>query len=86
MDTLESAASTEFRWPTWPTWRNLAGLDYIAIDPDAPFPTGLLASTPKLMTDWHEAGACDGFTLMPNILPGPAGSVRRPCGAHPAKA
>jgi alkanesulfonate monooxygenase SsuD/methylene tetrahydromethanopterin reductase-like flavin-dependent oxidoreductase (luciferase family) len=21
------------------------------------------------MTDWHEAGACDGFTLMPNVLP-----------------
>jgi N-acetyl-S-(2-succino)cysteine monooxygenase len=22
-----------------------------------------------LMTQWWEAGACDGFTIMPNVLP-----------------
>jgi N-acetyl-S-(2-succino)cysteine monooxygenase len=110
-DTLEAAASSEFRWRNL---ANLAGLDYAAIDPDAPFPPDLLASAPKtsfgasiyamaagdpaatfraiaqklsalpggldftgtpehlaqLMTDWREAGACDGFTLMPNVLPG----------------
>ena len=110
-DELEAAASGEFRWRNL---ANLAGLDYAAIDPDAPFPPGLLASAPKtsfgasiyamaaedpaatfraiaqklsalpggldftgtpenlaqLMIDWREAGACDGFTLMPNVLPG----------------
>jgi alkanesulfonate monooxygenase SsuD/methylene tetrahydromethanopterin reductase-like flavin-dependent oxidoreductase (luciferase family) len=110
-DELEGAASGEFRWRNL---ANLAGLDYTAIDPDAPFPPGLLASAPKtsfgasiytmaeqdpaatfraiaqklsalpggldftgppenlaqLIADWHEAGACDGFTLMPNVLPG----------------
>jgi N-acetyl-S-(2-succino)cysteine monooxygenase len=107
---LEAAASTEFRWRNL---ANLAGLDYTAIDPDAPFPPGLLASAPKtsfgaaiykiaaqdpaatfravaqklsalpggldftgtpeklaeLMTGWWTAGACDGFTIMPNVLP-----------------
>jgi FMN-dependent oxidoreductase (nitrilotriacetate monooxygenase family) len=107
---LEAAASGEFRWRNL---ANLAGLDYAAIDPDAPFPPDLLAGAPKtsfgasiyamaaedpsatfraiaqklsalpggldftgppeamaqLMIDWHEAGACDGFTLMPNVLP-----------------
>jgi len=92
---------------------NLAGLDYTAIEPDAPFPPELLTAAPKtsfgasiyrmasedpaatfraiaqklsalpggldftgtpeglaqLMADWHEAGAADGFTLMPNVLP-----------------
>ena len=109
-DELEAAASGEFRWRNL---ANLAGLDYAAIDPDAPFPPELLAAAPKtsfgasiyrmaaedpaatfraiarklsalpggldytgtpegmaqLMTDWHEAGAADGFTLMPNVLP-----------------
>jgi len=109
-DELEAAASGEFRWRNL---ANLAGLDYAAIDPDAPFPAELLAAAPKtsfgasiyrmaeqdpsasfraiaqklsalpggldytgtpeglaqLMTGWHEAGACDGFTLMPNVLP-----------------
>ena len=108
--TLEAAASGEFRWRNL---ANLAGLDYAAIDPDAPFPPDLLAGAPKtsfgasiytmaaedpaatfraiaqklsalpggldftgtpenlaqLMIDWREAGACDGFTLMPNVLP-----------------
>jgi N-acetyl-S-(2-succino)cysteine monooxygenase len=108
---LEAAASSEFRWRNL---ANLAGLDYTAIDPDAPFPPGLLASAPKtsfgasiyrmaaeeptatfravaqklsalpggldytgtpegmarLITEWWEAGAADGFTFMPNVLPG----------------
>ena len=107
---LEAAASGEFRWRNL---ANLAGLDYAAIDPDAPFPPGLLDDAPRtsfgasiykmaaeepgatfravaqklsalpggldftgtpeglaqLMTDWWEAGAVDGFTLMPNVLP-----------------
>jgi FMN-dependent oxidoreductase (nitrilotriacetate monooxygenase family) len=107
---LEAAASGEFRWRNL---ANLAGLDYAAIDPDAPFPPGLLDDAPttsfgasiykmaaeepgatfravaqklsalpggldftgtpeglaQLMTDWWEAGAVDGFTLMPNVLP-----------------
>jgi len=107
---LEAAASGEFRWRNL---ANLAGLDYVAIDPDAPFPPGLLDDAPRtsfgasiykmaaeepgatfravaqklsalpggldftgtpeglaqLMTDWWEAGAVDGFTLMPNVLP-----------------
>ncbi len=110
-DELEGAASGEFRWRNL---ANLAGLDYAAIEPDAPFPPDLLASAPKtsfgasiykmaaedssatfraiaqklsalpggldftgtpeglaqLIADWHEAGASDGFTLMPNVLPG----------------
>jgi N-acetyl-S-(2-succino)cysteine monooxygenase len=108
---LEAAASGEFRWRNL---ANLAGLDYTAIDPDAPFPPGLLASAPKtsfgaaiyrmaaedptatfravaqklsalpggldytgtpegmakLITEWWDAGAADGFTIMPNVLPG----------------
>jgi FMN-dependent oxidoreductase (nitrilotriacetate monooxygenase family) len=108
---LESAASSEFRWRNL---AHLAGLDYTAIDPDAPFPPRLLAEAPKtsfgasiykmaaeepaapfravaqklsalpggldftgtpermaeLITGWWEAGACDGFTIMPNVLPG----------------
>lgn len=108
---LEEAASGEFRWRNL---ANLAGLDYSAIDPDAPFPTELLDAAPKtsfgasiykmaaeepgatfravahklsalpggldftgtpeglaqLIIDWWEAGASDGFTLMPNVLPG----------------
>jgi FMN-dependent oxidoreductase (nitrilotriacetate monooxygenase family) len=107
---LEAAASGEFRWRNL---ANLAGLDYAAIDPDAPFPPGLLDDAPRtsfgasiykmaaeepgatfravaqklsalpggldftgtpeglaqLMTEWWEAGAVDGFTLMPNVLP-----------------
>jgi len=107
---LEAAASGEFRWRNL---ANLAGLDYAAIDPDAPFPPGLLDDAPRtsfgaaiyqmaaeepgatfravaqklsalpggldftgtpeglaeLMTQWWEAGAVDGFTLMPNVLP-----------------
>jgi FMN-dependent oxidoreductase (nitrilotriacetate monooxygenase family) len=106
---LEDAASGEFRWRNL---ANLAGLDYRAIDPDAPFPPELLEAAPKtsfgasiyelasreptsfravaqqvsalpggldfvgtpeqlaaLMEDWYEAGACDGFTLMPHLLP-----------------
>jgi len=107
---LEAAASGEFRWRNL---ANLAGVDYAAIDPDAPFPPGLLDDAPRtsfgasiykmaaeepgatfravaqklsalpggldftgtpeglaqLMTDWWEAGAVDGFTLMPNVLP-----------------
>ncbi len=110
-DELEAAASSEFRWRNL---ANLAGLDYTAIDPDAPFPPGLLEHAPKtsfgasiyqmaaddpaatfravarklsalpggldftgtpegmarLMTGWWDAGACDGFTIMPNVLPG----------------
>jgi N-acetyl-S-(2-succino)cysteine monooxygenase len=108
---LEAAASGEFRWRNL---ANLAGLDYRAIDPDAPFPPGLLDGAPKtsfgasiyqmaaedpgatfravalklsalpggldftgtpegmagLIARWWEAGACDGFTIMPNVLPG----------------
>ena len=107
---LESAASSEFRWRNL---ANLAGLDYRAIDPGAPFPPGLLDDAPRtsfgasiyrmaqedpgatfrdvaqklsalpggldftgspeglaeLITQWWDAGACDGFTLMPNVLP-----------------
>jgi N-acetyl-S-(2-succino)cysteine monooxygenase len=107
---LETTASGEFRWRNL---ANLAGLDYTAIDPDAPFPPGLLDDAPRtsfgasiykmaaeepgatfravaqklsalpggldftgtpeglaeLMTEWWEAGAVDGFTLMPNVLP-----------------
>jgi N-acetyl-S-(2-succino)cysteine monooxygenase len=110
-DELEAAASGEFRWRNL---ANLAGLDYTAIDPDAPFPPELLAAAPrtsfgasiyqlaaeepattfravarklsalpggldftgtpqgmaKLIADWWDAGAADGFTIMPNILPG----------------
>ena len=110
-DELEAAASTEFRWRNL---ANLAGLDYTAIDPDAPFPPALLDDAPKtsfgasiykmaaedpaatfrtvahrlsalpggldftgtpeglaeLITTWWQAGACDGFTIMPNVLPG----------------
>lgn len=110
-DQLETAASSEFRWRNL---ANLAGLDYRSIDPDAPFPPGLLDDAPRtsfgasiytiaaeqptatfravarqlsalpggldftgtpqglaeLIADWWDAGACDGFTLMPNILPG----------------
>ncbi len=108
---LEAAASSEFRWRNL---ANLAGLDCTTIDPDAPFPPGLLAGAPKtsfgaaiykmaaeepaatfravaqklsalpggldftgtpegmarLIADWWETGACDGFTIMPNVLPG----------------
>jgi N-acetyl-S-(2-succino)cysteine monooxygenase len=108
---LEAAASGEFRWRNL---ANLAGLDYAAIDPDAPFPPSLLDSAPKtsfgaaiyqmaagdpgatfravaqklsalpggldftgtpeglagLITQWWDAGAADGFTLMPHVLPG----------------
>jgi N-acetyl-S-(2-succino)cysteine monooxygenase len=108
---LEAAASGEFRWRNL---ANLAGLDYTALDPDAPFPAALLDSAPKtsfgaaiyrmaeqdpgatfravalrlsalpggldftgtpegladLIASWWEAGASDGFTLMPNVLPG----------------
>ena len=35
------------------------GLDY----------TGTPEGLAQLMTDWQEAGATDGFTLMPNVLP-----------------
>jgi N-acetyl-S-(2-succino)cysteine monooxygenase len=107
---LEAAASSEFRWRNL---AHLAGLDYTTIDPDAPFPPGLLRDVPKtsfgaaiyqmaaddpgatfravaqklsalpggldftgspeglaqLMTGWWDAGAADGFTLMPNVLP-----------------
>ncbi|HEX5300978.1 MAG TPA: NtaA/DmoA family FMN-dependent monooxygenase, partial [Streptosporangiaceae bacterium] len=31
--------------------------------------TGPPENLAQLMIDWHEAGACDGFTLMPNVLP-----------------
>jgi FMN-dependent oxidoreductase (nitrilotriacetate monooxygenase family) len=112
---LEAAASSEFRWRNL---ANLAGLDYAAIDPDAPFPAELLAGAPKtsfgasiyrmaaddpqatfravarrlsalpggldftgtpegmarLITEWWDAGACDGFTIMPNVLPGQLGA------------
>ena len=105
-----SAASPEFRWRNL---AHLAGLDYTAIDPDAPCPPGLLAGAPRtsfgaaisrmvaeepaapfravamklsalpggldftgtpegladLITSWWEAGAADGFTLMPHVLP-----------------
>ncbi len=108
---LEAAASGEFRWRNV---AHLAGLDYAAIDPDAPFPPSLLQDAPKtsfgasiyqlaaedpgatfravaqklsalpggldftgtpeglaqLMTDWWDTGAADGFTVMPNVLPG----------------
>jgi FMN-dependent oxidoreductase (nitrilotriacetate monooxygenase family) len=107
---LEAAASGEFRWRNL---ANLAGLDYAAIDPDAPFPPRLLDDAPRtsfgasiykmaaeepgatfravaqklsalpggldftgtpeglaqLMTEWWDAGAVDGFTLMPTLLP-----------------
>ena len=32
--------------------------------------TGTPEGMADLITDWWRAGACDGFTLMPNILPG----------------
>jgi N-acetyl-S-(2-succino)cysteine monooxygenase len=108
---LEAAASGEFRWRNV---AHLAGLDYAAIDPDAPFPPSLLQDAAKtsfgasiyqlaaedpgatfravaqklsalpggldftgtpeglaqLMTDWWDTGAADGFTVMPNVLPG----------------
>jgi alkanesulfonate monooxygenase SsuD/methylene tetrahydromethanopterin reductase-like flavin-dependent oxidoreductase (luciferase family) len=32
--------------------------------------TGTPEAMARLITDWWEAGACDGFTIMPNILPG----------------
>jgi FMN-dependent oxidoreductase (nitrilotriacetate monooxygenase family) len=41
---LEDAASDEFRWRNL---ANLAGLDFTAIDPDAPFPPELLDRAPK---------------------------------------
>ena len=41
---LEAAASGEFRWRNV---AHLAGLDYAAIDPDAPFPPSLLQDAPK---------------------------------------
>jgi FMN-dependent oxidoreductase (nitrilotriacetate monooxygenase family) len=41
---LEDAASDEFRWRNL---ANLAGLDFTAIDPDAPFPPQLLDSAPR---------------------------------------
>ena len=110
-DELEAAASSEFRWRNL---AHLAGLDYTTIDPDVPFPPGLLNDAPKtsfgasiykmaaeepgatfravaqklsalpggldftgtpeglaqLITGWWDAGAADGFTLMPNVLPG----------------
>ncbi len=31
--------------------------------------TGTPEGLADLMTDWWQAGACDGFTLMPNVLP-----------------
>jgi alkanesulfonate monooxygenase SsuD/methylene tetrahydromethanopterin reductase-like flavin-dependent oxidoreductase (luciferase family) len=43
-DELEAAVSGEFRWRNL---ASLAGLDYTAIDPDAPFPPELLASAPN---------------------------------------
>jgi N-acetyl-S-(2-succino)cysteine monooxygenase len=108
---LEAAASGEFRWRNL---ANLAGLDYTAIDPGAPFPAELLSDAPRtsfgasiyqmaladpsasfraiarklsalpggldftgtpeglagLIAQWWQAGACDGFTIMPNVLPG----------------
>ena len=36
------------------------GLDY----------TGTPEGMATLITDWWQAGACDGFTIMPNVLPG----------------
>jgi N-acetyl-S-(2-succino)cysteine monooxygenase len=109
-ESLESAASSEFRWRNL---ANLAGVDYREIDPDAPFPASLLrgartsfgaainvmaeqdpaasfraiaqrlsalpggldfTGTPEgmagLIARWRDAGACDGFTIMPNVLPG----------------
>lgn len=107
---LEAASSSEFRWRNL---ANLAGLDVTTVNPDAPFPPGLLDGAPTtsfgasiyrmaaaapqmtfravaqelsalpggldytgtpegmadLMTEWFQAGACDGFTLMPNVLP-----------------
>jgi N-acetyl-S-(2-succino)cysteine monooxygenase len=32
--------------------------------------TGTPEGLAGLITDWWDAGACDGFTLMPNVLPG----------------
>ena len=32
--------------------------------------TGTPEGLARLMTDWWEAGAADGFTIMPNVLPG----------------
>jgi FMN-dependent oxidoreductase (nitrilotriacetate monooxygenase family) len=32
--------------------------------------TGTPEAMAELITDWWQAGACDGFTLMPNVLPG----------------
>jgi FMN-dependent oxidoreductase (nitrilotriacetate monooxygenase family) len=32
--------------------------------------TGTPAAMARLITDWWEAGAADGFTIMPNVLPG----------------
>ena len=107
---LEDAASSEFRWRNV---ANMAGLDFRALDPDAPLPQELLDAPPRtsfgatiyryaagdptaslrdvaqrfsslpggldftgtpeqmaqLMDDWFTAGACDGFTLMPHVLP-----------------
>ena len=36
------------------------GLDY----------TGTPEGMARLITEWVEAGGCDGFTIMPNVLPG----------------
>jgi N-acetyl-S-(2-succino)cysteine monooxygenase len=32
--------------------------------------TGTPEGMAQLMTDWWQGGACDGFTIMPNVLPG----------------
>ena len=32
--------------------------------------TGTPEGLARLMTDWFRAGAADGFTIMPNVLPG----------------
>jgi N-acetyl-S-(2-succino)cysteine monooxygenase len=62
---LEAVANSEFRWRNV---AHLAGLDYTTIDPDAPFPPGLLASAPKTS---FGLDLQDGvrFTLHPGVRP-----------------
>src|SRR6202012_4262921 len=56
---LASRAPTSFRAVAQQVSALPGGLDFVGT------PEQLAA----LMEDWYEAGACDGFTLMPHLLP-----------------